>query len=50
MTTVDATTHALRKALLAFISMLLFWAFIVAAAQEAPSMISLILAVGMAIS
>ena len=33
----------------ALISMLLFWAFIVAAAQEAPSMISLILAVGMAI-
>lgn len=33
----------------AFISMLLFWAFIVAAAQEAPSLIPLILAVGMSI-
>lgn len=33
----------------AFVSMLLFWAFIVAASQEAVSMISLILAVGMSI-
>ncbi|MEL6370378.1 MAG: hypothetical protein AAFR03_06640 [Pseudomonadota bacterium] len=33
----------------AFISMLLFWAFIVAAAQEAPTLIPLILAVGMSI-
>lgn len=33
----------------AFVSMLLFWAFIVAAAREATSMIPLILAVGMAI-
>ena len=33
----------------AFVSMLLFWSFIVAAASEATSMIPLILAVGMAI-
>lgn len=33
----------------AFVSMLLFWAFIVAASQEAVSMISLILAVGMSV-
>lgn len=33
----------------AFVSMLLFWAFIVAAAREAPQMIPLILAVGMSI-
>ncbi len=33
----------------AFLSMLLFWAYIAAAAQEATSMISLILAVGMSV-
>ncbi len=33
----------------AFVSMLLFWAFIVVAGSEAPSMISLILAIGMSI-
>ena len=33
----------------AFASMLLFWCFIVAAAQEAPSLIPLILAVGMSL-
>ncbi|MEO1135243.1 MAG: hypothetical protein AAFW68_01370 [Pseudomonadota bacterium] len=33
----------------AFISMLLFWSFIVAAAQTAPSLIPLILAIGMSL-
>lgn len=33
----------------AFVSMLLFWSFIVAAASEAQSMISLILAIGMSL-
>lgn len=32
-----------------FISMLLFWAFIIAAAQEGPSLIPLILAIGMSL-